>query len=381
VCASQWIPPAAWERVGVDILPGPGVDVVADIHELSRHFPPRSADGVYSVVVWEHLLMPWKAVLELNHVLKPGGIAWIVTHQDYPIHEAPWDFYRFGPDAWPVLFGPATGFEILEAGRHSPIEVRPENRSRPAFSSYGATQVLVRKVAELDPEKARWDVDLREALPTGHFYAKGPTLREKIAFKLRPHFPGVADRLAGIGESQPVSPDDPWNIASGARRGEWLFVRGPRPRPLGGAVTEISMTPERLDHRHALGALRGRTFDGIALLDVLHHDPQPWTLPSLLEPLLRPGGLVYVDTAQAVPPGEGPRYWGLSAEALFGLFHPAGGFEMVRHAMRDPCAMLGDGMEGAGPARGWLRVLGLARKSEAPAADSSRRFTWPAPTS
>jgi hypothetical protein len=139
------------------------------------------------------------------------------------------------------------------------------------------------------------------------------------------------------------------------------------------------MAPDRLEYRAQLAGLRGRTFDGIALLDVLHNDPQPWTLPLLLEPLLRPGGLVYMDTAQAVPPGVEPRYWGLSADALLGLFHAALGFEVVRSRMLDPCAMLGEGMEGAGPARGWMRVLGLARKVGRLAPDAPARFAWPEP--
>src|SRR6185295_2110775 len=106
--------------------------------------------------------------------------------------------------------------------------------------------------------------------------------------------------------------------------------------------------------RERLDALPARGFDGIALLDVVHNDPQPWSLALPLERLLRPGGLLYVDTAQAVPPGEEPRFWGLSGDALFGLFHPAVGFRVLRHGMYDPCAMLGPDMGGAGAARGWL---------------------------
>ena len=50
------------------------MDVVGDAHTLSRHYPDAAFDAVMAFSVLEHLLMPWKLVIELNRVLKPGGI-------------------------------------------------------------------------------------------------------------------------------------------------------------------------------------------------------------------------------------------------------------------------------------------------------------------
>jgi hypothetical protein len=107
--------PDGMKYVGMDILDGPNVDVVADAHELSRHFAPETFDVAYSIAVFEHLLMPWKVTIELNKILKPGGFVFIATHQTFNLHEQPWDFWRFSDKAWHGLFNEFTGFEVVTA--------------------------------------------------------------------------------------------------------------------------------------------------------------------------------------------------------------------------------------------------------------------------
>ena len=107
--------PADWNYTGIDILPGPNVDLVCDAHELGKALPNESYDAFMCFSVFEHLLRPWKVALELNAVLRPGALGLITTHQAWPMHEQPWDFWRFSADAWQALFNPATGFEIVEA--------------------------------------------------------------------------------------------------------------------------------------------------------------------------------------------------------------------------------------------------------------------------
>jgi hypothetical protein len=82
------------EYVGLDIMAGPNVDVVGDAHNLPTDFECRF-DFAVSLSTFEHLIMPWKAALELNRALKRGGIAYIQSHQTWPIHEEPWDYFRF----------------------------------------------------------------------------------------------------------------------------------------------------------------------------------------------------------------------------------------------------------------------------------------------
>ena len=54
--------------------------------------------------VFEHLERPWIAAREIARILKPGGLFWISTHQTFPLHDYPGDFFRFSRDALRVIF-------------------------------------------------------------------------------------------------------------------------------------------------------------------------------------------------------------------------------------------------------------------------------------
>lgn len=156
--------------VGFDIKPGPGVDVVGDAHRLSACFPPDSFEFATSISVFEHLAWPWKAVLELGQVLKQGGLVYTQSHQTWPLHDAPWDFYRFSRSAWISLFSEATGFEVVEAADLMPARVVPLQQSGdPAIAvergtGYLMSACLARKTG---PAKVAWDAvpELERLLP------------------------------------------------------------------------------------------------------------------------------------------------------------------------------------------------------------------------
>ena len=154
--------PAGMSYVGLDILDGPNVDVVGDAHELSRHFAPETFDAAYSIAVFEHLLMPWKAAIELNKVLKPGGVAFIASHQTFNLHEVPWDFWRFSDKAWHALFNKFTGFEILEVqmGERAYIVggfLNPMTWLMDRAPAFMASTVICRKIG---PCAEQWRADL-----------------------------------------------------------------------------------------------------------------------------------------------------------------------------------------------------------------------------
>lgn len=158
------------EYVGFDVVAGENVQVVGDAHELSSHFPPGHFDAALAVSVFEHLAMPWKVVLELNRVLKPGGLVCVFTHPTYPPHDRPWDFWRYNAQAFDVLFSPPMGFELVACAEGLRCAVVPFAREpalvglwrEPAFL---AVTALARKTAAPDA-RLRWDVPLREVLST-----------------------------------------------------------------------------------------------------------------------------------------------------------------------------------------------------------------------
>lgn len=158
------------EPTVLDIVAGPDVDVVGDAHRLSSIFEPEQFDFVHSASVFEHLIMPWLVVLEMNIVMKTGAKAFISTHQTLGIHDAPWDFYRFSETAWDGLFNSETGFEILE--RQGDFETfvipslfREGKENAEGSVGHEASSVLVRKTG---PSALKWDVDVETILTTAY---------------------------------------------------------------------------------------------------------------------------------------------------------------------------------------------------------------------
>ncbi|MFG1361390.1 methyltransferase domain-containing protein [Xanthobacter pseudotagetidis] len=121
--------PQTWRHTGIDIVDGPNVDVVGDAHEASRLLPHAAFDAVMSFAVFEHLLMPWKAAVEVSRLLKPGAIGLIVAPHTWPLHEEPCDYFRFSRHSWKALFNASTGFEILAAADGCPAFIVAERLS------------------------------------------------------------------------------------------------------------------------------------------------------------------------------------------------------------------------------------------------------------
>jgi SAM-dependent methyltransferase len=163
----------AGRYIGCDIHPGEGVDLVADIHRLSDVVEPNSVDAVFSISVFEHLVFPWKAVLEINRVLKPGGYVFIHSHPNWPAHELPWDFWRFPVGGLAHLMIPDTGFELIRAAEGVPAKVYSLTRDAAAiglreFHVNLGVAVIGRKTHDYDAEKLRWDVDVSQVLKSSY---------------------------------------------------------------------------------------------------------------------------------------------------------------------------------------------------------------------
>ena len=103
---------AAASYTGIDMLAGPGVDLVMNAHALA--FADASFDAVVSTEMLEHDDEFWRSLPEMGRVLRPGG-ALILTARGngfWP-HDYPHDFWRFMPSAFHKLIALA-GCEVLE---------------------------------------------------------------------------------------------------------------------------------------------------------------------------------------------------------------------------------------------------------------------------
>ena len=145
--------PTNLEYVGVDIVAGPNVDIVADAHELSSALAGRKFVAVFSTSVFEHLAMPWKVVLEMNRALTNGGLVYTATHQSFPVHDEPWDFWRYSQHTWKCLFNRETGFDLVDAVVGEPARIfacRTSDMTRdlPLSRAWLGSACIARKVSD-----------------------------------------------------------------------------------------------------------------------------------------------------------------------------------------------------------------------------------------
>ena len=97
--------------VQTDVAFAPGVDAIADAHDLP--FPSGVFDLVIAVAVLEHVADPQRCVAEIARVLAPAGHVFAVTPFLQPVHMAAHDFTRFTPIGHRRLF---RGFDEVAAG-------------------------------------------------------------------------------------------------------------------------------------------------------------------------------------------------------------------------------------------------------------------------
>jgi SAM-dependent methyltransferase len=118
---AAWRPDAEW--VKSDIEAGTDVDLVADAHDLDTVMS-ASVDAYVAISVYEHLQRPWIAAKTAARVLRRGGLLLVITHQTFPIHGYPHDYFRFSDAALAGIFADA-GLEVVEAGYQYPCRIEP----------------------------------------------------------------------------------------------------------------------------------------------------------------------------------------------------------------------------------------------------------------
>jgi SAM-dependent methyltransferase len=146
----------AWgasEYCGVDITPGPGVDVVCSVERILDRLGPDTFDIVISTEMLEHV-HDWRAAItSLKALCRPGGRVVLTTRSlGYPRHGPAFDYWRFEPEdmnaifrdfenvaverdpSWPGVFVSANKPE----GSWTPLPLAPI----PAYSMVSGTRML-----------------------------------------------------------------------------------------------------------------------------------------------------------------------------------------------------------------------------------------------
>jgi len=105
-------PPPRARLVCIDIKSGPGVDIVADAHDLHM-IDDNSADCVLCVGVLLHCRNPDKVISEFHRILKPGGIVYVHAPFISPHPGFPPVFYFFSMEG---LEATCARFETIQCG-------------------------------------------------------------------------------------------------------------------------------------------------------------------------------------------------------------------------------------------------------------------------
>lgn len=141
-----WLPDVS-THVKSDVFDGIDVDIVADAHTLEP-FDDNYFDAVIAVSVWEHLARPWIAAEAVHRVLKPNGLVYVATHQTFPIHGYPSDYFRFTTEAMKILFGEPL-FKDCVTSYQFPCSIKPPaevTRWNPAAPAFLNVDCFSRKV-------------------------------------------------------------------------------------------------------------------------------------------------------------------------------------------------------------------------------------------
>jgi SAM-dependent methyltransferase len=112
---------------GIDVRPGPGVDLVADVEALPH--ADASVGTVIAMSTFEHVPRFWRGFEEVARVLRPDGAFLVSIPFHFHIHNYPCDYWRCTPQALDLLLDK---YPTRILGWHGPSK-RPLNVWAVAF--------------------------------------------------------------------------------------------------------------------------------------------------------------------------------------------------------------------------------------------------------
>ena len=83
------------QYIGTDLRPNPGVPPTVVSDSLKLPFRAHTFDTVLCTQVLEHVRNPFLTLKEIGRVLRPGGHAIMTLPAVWPLHEEPFDFFRY----------------------------------------------------------------------------------------------------------------------------------------------------------------------------------------------------------------------------------------------------------------------------------------------
>ncbi|MFA6459143.1 MAG: class I SAM-dependent methyltransferase [Candidatus Paceibacterota bacterium] len=105
------IQPRTTEYTTFDMVAGPNIDIVGDVHKVP--LADKSFDTIVSTQVLEHVRMPWVMVAEISRLLRSGGTCILSAPFMQPFHADPHDYFRYTKEGMTSLFE-SNGFQVIE---------------------------------------------------------------------------------------------------------------------------------------------------------------------------------------------------------------------------------------------------------------------------
>ena len=148
------------EYIGVDIVEGPGVDMICRAEDILGKFGKESFEVIISTELIEHIQDWRKVVHNIKNIGKPGGIFLITTRSfGAPYHGHPYDFWRYECEDMKYIFSDCL-IEKLEKDPLKGVFVKVKKPAKFAernLSDYKLYSILlnrrVKEIAEKDFKK------------------------------------------------------------------------------------------------------------------------------------------------------------------------------------------------------------------------------------
>ena len=129
-----------WLYRGVDMTQGENVDIVLEDPYDWREIRSNSVDVLISGQAFEHIEFFWITMLEIERVLKPGGLCCIIAPSGGSEHRYPVDCWRFYTDGFAAL-GRFARLEVVEAF----TQWKPDSRYADLSNSWRDSVLICRK--------------------------------------------------------------------------------------------------------------------------------------------------------------------------------------------------------------------------------------------
>jgi len=129
-----------FEYVGMDMVPGPNVDIAMTNPYVWNTIETDSFDLVISGQTFEHAEFFWITMGEMARVLKKDGLLCIIAPNNFFEHRTPVDCYRFFTDGM-VALARYVNLEVL----HAHTNCAPTSKSTKWFSLNEADSMMVAK--------------------------------------------------------------------------------------------------------------------------------------------------------------------------------------------------------------------------------------------